>query len=179
MTPRRRFRTPLAAALFVSLPAIALAHPGHEAGANFASGILHPLSGFDHLLALLAVGVLAGRMGGLAGVGTAVMFTCLTALGISAGYLGIAIPFDEFLIGLSVVASIALALRPPRHLPVATALLAGAFAIVHGTVHGQEAAAGIERLPYAVGLVTSSALMLSVGAMLALAYEGRGARASR
>jgi len=179
MTPRLRFRTSVAAALLASLPAVALAHPGHEAGSSFTTGILHPVTGFDHLLALLAVGVLAGRMRGLAGLGIAVMFMSLTAVGISVGYLGIEIPFDEILIGLSVVASLALALWPPRRLPVATALLAAAFAFVHGTVHGQEAAAGIERLPFVVGLVTSSAVLLGVGALLALAFENRFARLRR
>src|SRR3546814_12475962 len=51
--------------LFRSLPLIALAapvsaHAGHDTLAGFAAGLLHPLSGVDHLLAMLMVGLWAG-----------------------------------------------------------------------------------------------------------------------
>ncbi len=46
------------------LPALAMAHPGHDHTASFVAGALHPLSGIDHLLGLMTVGLLAGRLGG-------------------------------------------------------------------------------------------------------------------
>jgi urease accessory protein len=127
----------------------------------------------DHLLAMLAVGILSGRMRGGAGLAIAAMFAGLLAIGIQVGHAGVELPFVEVLIGASVVACAAMACWPPRRLPVATTLLAGAFAFVHGLVHGQEAAAGVARLPYAAGLVTTSILLMGAGALLALALETR------
>lgn len=55
-------RFTLAVAAFT--PALALAHPGHGADGSFATGALHPLSGVDHIVALLVAGLLAARLGG-------------------------------------------------------------------------------------------------------------------
>ncbi|MGQ8571924.1 HupE/UreJ family protein, partial [Klebsiella pneumoniae] len=59
-------RLPLLAAALLLLPQAALAHPGHGDAAGLAHGFVHPLSGADHVLAMVAVGLLAALRGGRA-----------------------------------------------------------------------------------------------------------------
>ncbi|MEJ0084266.1 MAG: HupE/UreJ family protein [Pseudomonadota bacterium] len=150
-----------------ALPVLAQAHPGHDAGISYASGALHPLGGFDHLLALLAVGLLAARMGGRALLAIPAAFLALLAVGIALGFEGVQLDFVEPAIMASILVCGGLAVLPPRHLPVATAALAALFAIFHGNAHGTEVVAGVGRVPYAAGLMTSSALVIGITAFVA------------
>jgi urease accessory protein len=159
--------------LAVLLPTVASAHPGHGAGASFSAGVLHPLAGLDHLFATLAVGMLAARMRGKAGIAVAVAFLGLLAAGIASGFAGVELPFSEVAIGMSVIVTALLVIRPPRRLPTATALIGAVFAFYHGAVHGLEAANGTAPLQYAAGLLTSSALLVGVGAVIAAAFQSR------
>lgn len=149
------------------LPGIAAAHPGHDAGTSFASGILHPIAGLDHLCALIAVGLLAGRMGGRAGLAIAMTFLALLGAGIVSGFAGLELPLVEAAIGASALCIALLALRPPRRLPFATAALAGLFAVFHGHAHGAEAANGTARLSYSAGLLAASAGVIAAGMWVA------------
>src|SRR5262252_4187073 len=60
-----RFVLRIAATLLALAPTVAFAHPGHE-GAGLISGFMHPLGGVDHIIAMVAVGLLAARIGGRA-----------------------------------------------------------------------------------------------------------------
>lgn len=151
------------------MPGIAAAHPGHEAGASLAAGMVHPLAGLDHLCALLAVGLLAGRMGGRAGTSIALTFLALMSCGIIGGIAGVELPLVEVAIGTSIIGLALLAWRPPRRLPFATAAFAGSFAVFHGHAHGVEAAAGTTHLSYAAGLLVSSAGVIVAATLLARA----------
>jgi urease accessory protein len=153
--------------LALVLPGVATAHPGHDAGTSFAAGVWHPIAGLDHLAALIAVGLLAGRMGGRAGLTIAVTFLALLGAGIVAGFAGLELPRAETAIGASIFCIALLTLRPPRRLPVATAALAGLFAVFHGQAHGAEAADGTARLSYAAGLLLASAGVIVAGMWLA------------
>jgi urease accessory protein len=161
-----RHRPSLAFALLATVPALAQAHPGHDAGAGFATGLMHPLGGVDHLLALVAVGLLAARMGGKALVAIPAAFLTLLGVGITLGLAGVQLDFVEPAIAASVAVCALLAAMPPRHLPVATAALAALFAIFHGNAHGTEVAAGVARLQYAAGLISASALVILGTALL-------------
>jgi len=149
------------------LPAIAQAHPGHDAGASFATGALHPLGGIDHLLALIAVGLLSARMGGRALFAIPAAFLSLLGAGIALGYAGLQLDFVEPAIAASIVVCAVLALLPPRQLPVATAALAAWFAIFHGNAHGIEFAAGVGRANYAAGLLFTSTFVIGLTAWAA------------
>jgi urease accessory protein len=106
---------PRIAFLFAAaLPALAQAHPGHDAGVGFASGALHPLNGIDHLLALVAVGLLAARMGGRASAAIPATFLCTLAFGIVLGFEGVQLDHVETAILASVLVIGALAALPPR-----------------------------------------------------------------
>jgi urease accessory protein len=169
----------VSATLLAVLPGVAAAHPGHDAGVSFAAGMLHPLAGVDHLCALFAVGLLAGRLGGRAGLGVAMTFLALLCAGMYSGFLGLELPLVEAAIGASILCLTLLALRPPRRLPLATAALAGLFAVFHGHAHGAEAAEGTARLSYAAGLLLASAGVIVAGLWLARLPAWSRARPAR
>ncbi|MDX5445820.1 MAG: HupE/UreJ family protein, partial [Zoogloeaceae bacterium] len=93
--------------LFSALPlalfaGAALAHPGHES-ASFFSGFGHPIGGADHLLAMLAVGLLAARQAGRARWALPAAFVLTMLAGAGLGAIGVALPAVETGIALSVL----------------------------------------------------------------------------
>jgi urease accessory protein len=119
------------------LPATAFAHPGHGTS-NLAEGFLHPLSGLDHLLAMLAVGLWAAQMGGRARLTVPASFVLAMTAGWFLGSSGTRIPWVEQGIAASVLVMglmIAIAARPPLALPIT---MAATFAMFHGHAHGIE-----------------------------------------
>jgi urease accessory protein len=163
------FRSLLIISLF--LPGAALAHTGtgaHEHGFTF--GFLHPLGGLDHLLAMIAVGLLAARLGGRALWLVPLSFVTLMAAGGAVGFAEIRVPFVELLIAASVIVlGTLLAFR--ANLPLATAItIAGFFAIFHGQAHGTELPAGQPPLPYAAGFLIATALLHVAGIAIGLGF---------
>jgi urease accessory protein len=161
----------LAPALLLALPGTALAHTGHGEAAGLASGLLHPLTGVDHVLAMVAVGLLAVRLGGRAlwGLPLGFMAMLLLAGGLAMG--GPGSPVVELGIGLSVVVLGAL-IAAGRPLPQALALaLVAVFAGFHGYAHGAEMPLGAHGLAYAAGFVAATGglhlLGIALGAGLA------------
>ncbi|MBY4895781.1 HupE/UreJ family protein [Cupriavidus sp. AU9028] len=160
---------PLAAICVFS--ASALAHPGHEAadvGASLWAGLLHPLTGADHLLAMVAVGVwsaLAMRDGGVLRLPAA--FVTLMLVGAGLGMAGMTLPLVEPMIAASLlVLGLLIALR--AQLPAgAGLLLVGGFALFHGHAHGaelpSEAAAMRAVLAYVGGFAASTAALHLAG----------------
>jgi urease accessory protein len=158
-------RVGLAAAAL--LPTLALAHTGagtphaHDA---FFHGLLHPLTGLDHLAAMLALGVwsaLAVRPAWLAPAA----FVLLLATGALAGFAGLAVPAVEPMIAVSLLV-IGLLLARRQQLPLAVAAaLAGGFAFFHGVAHGGELTAG-NALPALTGMLVSTALLHLAGMAL-------------
>src|SRR5712691_9783122 len=105
----------IAAALLALAPSVAFAHPGHE-GASLVHGFLHPLGGVDHIIAMVAVGLLAARLGGRALWLVPASFVAVMAAAGLAGVAGIGLPYAEAGIALSVVvlgAVVALGLTMP------------------------------------------------------------------
>jgi urease accessory protein len=84
------------------LPGVALAHTGHEVS-GFISGLAHPVGGADHLLAMLAVGLWAARLGGRALWLVPLAFVATMLLGNLLALSGVSLVFTEQGIGLSVV----------------------------------------------------------------------------
>jgi urease accessory protein len=144
------------------LPTLAHAHPGHTGGESLLAGMVHPLLGVDHLLALLATGLLAFRMGGRMGVGIAVAFPTLMAAGAVAGLAGVALVNTEVMILVSIAVLAWLALKPPRRLPATTLALTALFAVFHGHAHGLEAAGFHAGTPFVAGMTLASALAIAV-----------------
>ena len=153
------------------LPAVAWAHPGHATDAGFMSGIAHPFSGLDHLLAMLAVGIWAAQRGGRALCAWPVAFVALMSVGCVATLSGVALPYIEQGIVASLLV-LGLLIASATRLPVlAGALIVGAFALFHGAAHGMEMPAGNPVL-YMAGFAAATALLHAMG--LGAGLMGRG-----
>lgn len=156
----------ICAALIAVSPA--LAHTG-IAASDAASGLLHPLTGLDHLLAMVAVGLWAGQQGGRARWAIPCTFLVMMAAAGAAGVANASIPGVELGILGSVVLLGALVASAPR-LPLwLCAAVAGLFAVVHGYAHGAVVPAGEAGLAFGFGVVAMTALLLGLGLGLALA----------
>jgi urease accessory protein len=162
-------RTLLTAAL-VLVPSLALAHPGLPGHTHdLATGFVHPLGGIDHVLAMVAVGLLAAQLGGRAlWLVPASFVTAMAAAGL-AGMNGVVLPMAETGIAASIVVlGGAIALR--LSMPVAAAMaLVGFFAIFHGYAHGIETPATASGLLYGAGFVAATALLHGLGIGIGLA----------
>lgn len=165
----RPLPAPALALVALLLPTAALAHTGVGAhGAPFAAGVLHPLLGADHLLAMVAVGLFAAMMGGRARWAYPASFVGAMLVGGLLGYEGADLPVIEPTILASVIVlglAIALALRPPLALACAVIALFGA---AHGYAHGLEGRA-LGGLPYALGFVLATVALHGLGLALGTA----------
>lgn len=160
-------------AALLALTTGAMAHSGHGVMLDATHGFMHPFGGLDHVIAMVAVGVLAAHLGGRATyLVPAAFILAMTASG-GAGYFGMTLPAVEQGIGLSVVAlglAVALGIRLP--LPLSTALVA-LFAVFHGNAHGTEGADTAAFLPYAVGFVGATTLLHVAGIGLGRVLDAR------
>ena len=148
------------------LPATVMAHTGGEVH-SFIAGSLHPLGGLDHLLAMLAVGLLAGHGGGAMRWWLPATFVSAMVLGATLGAAGVAVPLIEVGIAFSLIAfGAALVFKQPLRAPALVALTAG-FALFHGHAHGTEMGAGLAALPYALGFTLATTLLHAIGVLLA------------
>jgi urease accessory protein len=151
-------------AAFVLAPAVALAHTGHAETSGLIYGLAHPISGIDHVLAMVAVGLLSAHLDGRALWLVPLSFLAVMVVGGALGMAGIQIPLAEAGIGLSVIV-LGLAVAFQFNLPaLAATALVGFFAVFHGYVHGTELPAAASGLPYAVGFIGATALLQGVGA---------------
>jgi urease accessory protein len=159
----------MAVGLFVAAATPALAHTGAAAhglaGAahGLAAGFAHPFSGADHVLAMAAVGLWAGLVGGRALWAWPLAFLSVMTLGAVFGLQGYGLPGVEAAIALSVLAlGLAVGLRLP--LPMtAGAAICGAFALFHGSAHGAELPAGAGITGYMLGFGAATALLHAIG----------------
>ena len=166
----------LAAILLLSFSSSAFAHPGLGHVHGYLDGLSHPLSGLDHILAMIAVGLLAARIGGRALWLVPSAFIAMMALGGAIGMAGLALPYVEIAIAASVLV-LGLATIFSASLPLtAAAALAGFFAIFHGQAHGIEMPAAASALTYGLGFITATLLLHTVGIGLGLAFDRLGRR---
>jgi urease accessory protein len=144
--------------LGLALPA--LAHPGH-AGTGFTAGLLHPLTGLDHLLALLAVGMWSRAQ--RHGVVLPPIFLVLMALGAACAVDGLALPLPalETSIAATVLLLGVLAAFAPRVPPALAVATVSACAFLHGLAHGRE----LTGMASGAGFILTSALVMALGAL--------------
>ncbi len=155
----------------LALPGAAAAHTADGHGNGFAAGVLHPLTGADHLAMLAGLGLVAAMMPRARGMALSAVFLAGLAVGGGLGVAGLAVPFVEVAIALSVVATgLALAMARPLALPLA-GVAAGGFALFHGLAHGTEIVPGAHVLPHLAGVLAGSA-----AAVVAVAFVGGAAR---
>jgi urease accessory protein len=172
----------LAAALFalatIAIPTVASAHPGHE-GAGFVHGLLHPLGGVDHILAMVAVGLFAARLGGRALWLVPASFVIAMAVAGAAGMTGFALPHVEAGIALSILV-LGAAIAFEMTMPVAAAMaLVAFFAVFHGYAHGAEMPETASGFAYGGGFLAATAALHAAGIGLGLLIGRGGEHASR
>lgn len=154
----------------------ALAHTGVGDTSGFSHGLMHPVGGLDHVLAMVSVGIFAAHCGGRAVWLVPLTFVTAMAAAGAFGMAGVMLPYAEVGIGLSVVALgaiIALRLDPP--LVLATALV-GFFAIFHGYAHGAEMPESSSGLAYGCGFLVATAMLHAAGIALGLGVAHLGQR---
>ena len=146
----------------------AWAHVEGGQAAGFLTGLQHPWSGLDHILAMIAVGLWGAQLGSPAIWLLPIAFPMMMAMGAMMGLLGIPVPGVEIGIALSaiVLGTMILAEIRPK-LAVAIAMV-GIFAIFHGHAHGTELPAAANPLAYSMGFVVSTGLLHLGGIALGL-----------
>jgi urease accessory protein len=164
----KKLAFPIAALLLV--PTLAHAHPGHD-GTGFLHGFSHPLSGLDHLLAMLAVGLWAAQMGGRARWAVPATFVGVMALGGALGMAGLHLPMMESGIAASVLV-LGLLVAASARLSLAAAMpLVAVFALFHGFAHGMEMPASASCFAYAAGFVLATAALHAAGIGLGMGIQ--------
>ena len=151
------------AALLVVLASPALAHALPEEAGGFLTGFLHPISGLDHVLAMVAVGLWGAQLGVPAIWLLPVTFPIVMALGGFLGLLGIPLPGVEIGIAASALL-LGVAVMTERKPPLyAAAALVAFFAIFHGHAHGTELPPGQSGLLYSLGFVVATGCLHAIG----------------
>ena len=165
--PRRAAAAPatMLAAVLAPAPAAAVEV---GAGGGFVAGALHPVLGFDHLLAMLAVGLLSAQLGGRAIWTVPATFVLFLVIGGALGLAGVPLVQVEGVIALSVLA-LGLAIAARARLPVSVAMaLVALFAIFHGHAHGAEIPRLAEPAAYVAGFALASAALHLTGVAIGL-----------
>jgi len=157
-------RLTVALAFSLALAALpALAHVQEGQAAGFLTGLAHPVSGLDHVLAMIAVGLWGAQLGAPALWLLPVTFPLVMAFGGFLGLLGIPLPGVEVGIALSALA-LGLAVATAWRAPLAVAaVLVAVFAVFHGHAHGTELPEGQSGLTYSIGFVVATGLLHLAG----------------
>ena len=163
---RRHGRSLLPLALLLTialLAAPAWAHEQQGQAVGFVTGLLHPVSGLDHVLAMVAVGLWGAQLGAPAIWLLPITFPLVMAMGAMLGFLGVPVPGIEYGVaasGILLGAMVMLEVRPPL---AGAALLVGFFAIFHGHAHGTELPPGQSALLYSMGFVMATGGLHAAG----------------
>ena len=151
----------------------AQAHDGAGIAGGFASGFSHPILGWDHVVAMVAVGLWGAVLGRPALWILPLVFPLVMALGAAAGILGLPLPAVETGIALSgVVLGLMVALALPAPLWLA-GVVTGVFAIFHGHAHGTELPQAATPLAYGLGFVLATGMLHLGGIGLGLLWSSR------
>jgi urease accessory protein len=145
----------------MAMPAEAHIKQGEATG--FLSGLAHPVSGFDHIIAMVAVGLWGAQLGTPAIWLLPVTFPMVMAFGGFLGLIGMPLPGVEIGIALSGVllgAVVLLEVKAPLYLAAA---LVGLFGLYHGYAHGGELPPGANGLLYSLGFVLATGALHAAG----------------
>lgn len=158
------------------VPVAALAHEEAGQAAGFLAGLAHPVSGLDHVLAMIAVGLWGAVLGLPAIWVLPVAFPLVMAVGGLMGLLGFPLPGVEVGIAVSaiVLGTMVLAeVRPPLWLAAA---MVAFFAVFHGHAHGRELPEGTSALLYSLGFVVATGVLHAVGILIGVAHRWAAGR---
>lgn len=164
----KRIAVAVIAGSMAVMPEIAWAHTGMGHVTSFVGGLLHPLTGLDHMLAMTLIGLWSAQLGGRALWAVPGAFVLSMLVGGWIGMGGTSGHAVELGIGLSVVllgAAVALQLAAPVLLAAAAA---AAFGFFHGHAHGSELPIAASALPYIVGFSLSTCALHGIGLVMGL-----------
>jgi urease accessory protein len=167
-------RTLVAAA--AAAPTAVFAHSGAADVHDLVHGFMHPVGGVDHVLAMVAVGVVAAQLGGRALWAVPMSFVAAMTIAAAIGMLGLALPGLEAGIALSLIvlgALISLRVKLPIALAAATV---ASFAVFHGYSHGLEMGDARSGVVFGVGFVSATALLHLLGIGVGLTVERAASR---
>jgi urease accessory protein len=157
-------------------PFVAWAHVESGQAGGIVSGLLHPVSGLDHVLAMVAVGLWGAQLGAPAIWLLPVAFPMMMAFGGMLGLMGVPVPGIEVGIAVSAVVLGALIVGETR-MPIFGALLVVAFfALFHGHAHGTELAPGQNAMLYSLGFVIATGSLHAVGIAIGLVHRWKAGR---
>ncbi|HEV7926363.1 MAG TPA: HupE/UreJ family protein [Verrucomicrobiae bacterium] len=161
----------LALVLLVVLPNLASAHILLGTTHGFRDGFLHPLTGWDHLLAMIAVGLWAAQHRGRALWLIPLSFVSVMVLGGILGVAGVRVPGVELAIAISVLTLGGLVATMTRFRPSLSMAVVGLFALFHGYAHGHEMPVAASALPFSVGFILATALLHGLGLAAGLWFQ--------
>jgi len=164
---KKIFQSILFALLLSAIPGVAYAHDGTNLPlGGFLSGMVHPVLGYDHLLAMLSVGILSAQIGGRAIWTVPSTFVSVMALGGLLGVIDIGLNVTELGIAISLVI-LGLVIAAERSISTRIAMIGvGFFAIFHGYAHGAEMPNTAQPFLYALGFLVGTALIHIAGVVI-------------
>jgi urease accessory protein len=155
-------------------PSLAQAHIGIGDASGLFSGLAHPVLGWDHVCAMLAVGLWASQRGGRAIWLVPLVFLTVMAVGGMLGMTAVSIPHVETGLVASVLI-LGMMLAAAVRLPVvASVLIVGLFALLHGHAHGMEMPATASGVSYGLGFMATTAALQSCGIAIGLLARRHG-----
>ncbi len=161
----------LAFALYLVWAPSAQAHVEQGQAVGFITGLEHPWSGLDHVLAMIAVGLWGAQLGNPAMWVLPIIFPMVMSFGAMMGLLGIPLPGIEVGIAASAILLGGMVLGEVRPKLVVAAILVGVFAIFHGHAHGTELPAGQSGLLYSMGFVIATGVLHGIGIIIGLIHR--------
>jgi urease accessory protein len=147
------------------------AHVQQGQAISFVTGLEHPWSGLDHVLAMIAVGLWGAQLGNPAIWILPITFPLVMSLGAMMGLLGIPLPGIEIGIAVSAIVLGTMILGEVRTKLIVAALLVGCFAVFHGHAHGTELPAGQSGLLYSMGFVIATGCLHGIGIAIGLIHR--------
>lgn len=146
----------------------AAAHVGHGTvgSGNFLDGLLHPVTGLEHLVAMVAVGLWGAQLGAPAIWLLPIVFPLVMAVGGFAGLLGLPLPAVDLGVALSGVIlglCVAAAARPTTWIP---AVIVAAFGLLHGHAHGTAMPISGSPIAFGAGFVVATGLLHLFGILI-------------
>jgi len=161
----------LVSAAYLLWATSAYAHVDRGEAAGFFTGLQHPWSGLDHILAMIAVGLWGAQLGNPALWVLPVTFPMVMSFGAMMGLLGIPVPGVEIGIAVSAILLGTMVLAEVRPKLVIAAVLVGIFAIFHGHAHGTELPLGQSGLLYSMGFVIATGVLHGIGIAIGLIHH--------